>query len=79
MCRYRAVALSCLSWWRHANCIINFNPSTAKLKNLNFHPLEVVRRYRDPQLQAGENYTYSFNLKRNIDKSAKFKRPFHSQ
>ena len=24
--------------------------------NLNFLPLEVVSRYRDPQLQVGENY-----------------------
>ena len=24
--------------------------------NLNFHPLEVVFRYRDPQLQVTENY-----------------------
>ena len=28
----------------------------AKLNNLNFHPLEVLSRYRDPQLQVGENY-----------------------
>ena len=27
---------------------------TAKLNNLNFHPLKVVSRYRDPQ-QVGEN------------------------
>ena len=26
------------------------------LIHLNFHPLEVVSRYRDPQLQVGENY-----------------------
>ena len=25
--------------------------------NLDFHPLEVVSRYRDPQLQVGENYS----------------------
>ena len=25
-------------------------PHLAKLHNLNFHPLEVVSRYRDPQL-----------------------------
>ena len=35
-----------------------FNPLTAKLFNLNFHPLEVVTRWRDPQLQASENYSY---------------------
>ena len=34
----------------------NFNPLTAKLFNLNFHPLEVVSRYSDPQLQVSENY-----------------------
>ena len=33
------------------------NPSTAKLCNLNFHPLEVVSRWRDPQLQVSENYS----------------------
>ena len=26
----------------------------------NFHPLEVVSRYRDPQLQVGEKYTFLF-------------------
>ena len=30
------------------------NPLTLKY-NLNFHPLEVVSRYRDPQLQMGVN------------------------
>ena len=38
-----------------------FNPQSAKLNHLNFHPLEVVSRYRDPQLQVGENYSYLFN------------------
>ena len=28
-----------------------FNPSTAKLFNLDFHPLEAVSHWRDPQLQ----------------------------
>ena len=28
----------------------------AKLIYLNFHPPEVVSRYRNPQLQVGENY-----------------------
>ena len=36
------------------------NPLPAKLSYLNFHPLEVVSRYRDPQLQVGENYSYLF-------------------
>ena len=34
-----------------------FNPLTAKLFNLNFHPLEVVSRSRDPPLQVSENYS----------------------
>ena len=34
-----------------------FNPLTAKLFNLNFHPLKVVSRWRDPQLQVSENYS----------------------
>ena len=33
------------------------NPLPAKLFNLNFHPLEVVSRWRDPQLQVIENYS----------------------
>ena len=32
-----------------------FNPFPAKLIYLYFPPLEVVSRYRDPQLQVGEN------------------------
>ena len=33
------------------------NPLTAKLFNLNFHSLEVVPRWRDPQLKVSENYS----------------------
>ena len=33
------------------------NPLTAKLVNLNFHSLEVVSHWRDPQLKASENYS----------------------
>ena len=32
------------------------NRERAKLNNLNFQPLEVVSRYRDPQLQVAENF-----------------------
>ena len=35
----------------------SFNPFTAKLFNLNFHPLEVVSCWRDSQLQVSENYS----------------------
>ena len=34
-----------------------FNPLTAKVFSLNFYPLEVVSRWRDPQLQVSENYS----------------------
>ena len=34
-----------------------FNPLTAKLLNWNFHSLEFVSRWRDPQLQVSENYS----------------------
>ena len=30
------------------------NPLTAKLFNCNFHPREVVSRWRDPQLQVSK-------------------------
>ena len=45
-----------------------FNPYPAKLVYLNFQPLEVVSRYRDPQPQVVENYSYLFNLRPNIYK-----------
>ena len=35
----------------------DIDPLTAKLFNFNFHPLEVVSRWRDPQLQVSENDT----------------------
>ena len=38
------------------------NPYPAELIYLNFHPLEVVSGYRDPQLQVAENYSHLFNL-----------------
>ena len=40
-----------------------FNPLPAKVSDLNSHPLEVVSRYRDPQLQVSENYSWLFNLR----------------
>ena len=33
---------------------LTINPLTAKLFNFNFHPLEVVSRWRDPQLQVSK-------------------------
>ena len=47
------------SKWKIHNTehLTTFNPLTAKLFNLNFHPLEIVSRWRDPQLQVSENYS----------------------
>ena len=45
------------------------NPYPAKVIYLNFQSLEVVCRYRDPQLQVAENYSYLFNFITNICKS----------
>ena len=42
------------------------NPLTAKLFNLNFHPLEVVSRWRDPQLQVSEKYSDLTKCRSNI-------------
>ena len=36
---------------------IGFNPLAAKWFNLNFHSLEVVTHWRDPQLHVSENYS----------------------
>ena len=54
-----ASLLKCLSIInKRGKCVLRivFNPFTAKLFNLNFHPIEVVSRWRDPQLQVSENY-----------------------
>ena len=46
----------CLYYYFVRLIVINMvNPLTAKLFNLNFHSLEVVSRWRDPQLQVSEN------------------------
>ena len=49
--------------------ITTLNPYPAKITYLNFQPLEVVSRYRDPQPQVIENYSHLFNLRTNIYKS----------
>ena len=52
--------------------IINFisiNFYSAKLIYLSFHPLKVVSRYRDPQLQVAENYSYLLDFSTHICKS----------
>ena len=53
----------------HDGQLTIINPYAAKVIYLNFQPLEAVSRYRDPQPQVVENYSYLFNLKPNIYKS----------
>ena len=53
---------------RYITCLY-INPYPAKLIYLNFQPLVVVSRYRDPHLQMVENYSYLFNFRSNINKS----------
>ena len=52
----------------HSFILLFINPFPAKLSYLNFHPLEVVGRGSEPQLQVGENYSFLFNLRSNICK-----------
>ena len=58
------VSSYCLLPFRYSLTILTLKA----LNNLNFDPLEVVSRYRDPQLQVGRNYSYVFNLGPNICK-----------
>ena len=47
-------------WWINTYLILkgsDLKPFNRQLFNLNFHPLEVVSRWRDPQLQMSENYS----------------------
>ena len=46
------------------------NRYPVKLISVNFHPLEVVSRYRDPQLQMGETKHFQMPM---------FKHTFRSQ
>ena len=43
---------------------VNGDPQSTTLENYNFHPLEVVSRFRNSQLQVGENNLYLLNLRR---------------
>ena len=46
-----------ISWCQFQIICVFLNPLTAQIFNWNFHPLEVVSRWRDPQLQVSENYS----------------------
>ena len=62
-----------------SSLIIDFMVKTVKLKRitiiivilliyLNFQPLEVASRYRDPKPQVVEKYSYLFSLRPNMCK-----------
>ena len=55
------------------------NPYPAELIYLNFQTLEVVSRYRDPQPQVIENYSYLFYLRPKHLQILMFKHQFVSQ
>ena len=48
--------------------LATINPLTSELLNFNFHPLEVVSRWRDPQLQVSENYSDLTKLRSTVFK-----------
>ena len=50
-------------------CFGGVNHCSAKLIYLNVYHLEVVSRYRDPQLQVRENYSYLLNSRSLLCKS----------
>ena len=49
-------------WLFEAIAIQMVNPCTAKFNILNFQLLKVVSRYRDPQPEVVENFSYLFYL-----------------
>ena len=53
------------------------NPYNTELLNLNFHSLEVVSRYRDPQVQVTENLCYLWNLSPNKYQCIKIESTFY--
>ena len=59
------------------HCALTLTPWNTELRNLNFHPLKVVSRYRDPQLQVAENLCYLRNLSPNIYQCFKIRRIFN--
>ena len=54
--KYR-IRIGYLIYYPLRKTIVVFDPLIAKLFKMNFHPLEVVSRWRDPQLQVSENYS----------------------
>ena len=60
------------AFFMHLEGLKGSNPLPTKLFNLNFHPLGVVSRERDPQFQVSENYSDLTKLRSTIFKSYRF-------
>ena len=46
--------------WTYMDALVFFPVALASGRiNLNFHPLKLVSRYRDPQNQVGEKYVHN--------------------
>ena len=57
--------------------LLTLTLKSTELRNLNFQPLEVVSRYRDPQLQVTENLCDLRNLGANIYQCFKIESIFY--
>ena len=57
---YAVVFYTCLRLCLYGPSALRVNPYSAKLIYFNFLSLEVVSRYRDPQPQVIECYSYFF-------------------
>ena len=57
--------------WEMLSCAryLNLNREIIQLFNCNFHPIDVVPRWRDPQLQVSANYSDLTQLRSTILKS----------
>ena len=58
---------------------LGFNPYPVNYIYLNFQPLEVVSRYRDPQPQVVENHSYFVYFDTKHLQILMFKQSFHFQ
>ena len=57
--------------------VLMVKPQSPELRNFYFQPLEVVSRYRDPQLQVTGNLGYLRNLSPNIYQCFKIENIFY--
>ena len=76
-CNYPLIIHTCCSDLTYIHLDTSLiNPKSDGLSYFNFHPLEVVSRYRDPQLQVGKYYLYLSNLNLNKCQFRKIKQNY---